>query len=89
MHYMYSKGWYIDTILTCFNMSDCYLLGTPLKSTSNLFTPVTNDNRKIMKNKPYAQLIGSLMYAAIGTRPDIMFAVLMLARFMFDPSVNH
>ncbi len=37
----------------------------------------------------YAALIGSLMYLAIGTRPDIMFAVNRLAQFTQNPWPIH
>ncbi|THH23079.1 hypothetical protein EUX98_g8096, partial [Antrodiella citrinella] len=80
---------YVDTLISRFNMHDAYPAATPLDPAINLFLPVTAEDRDAMVNRPYAQLIGSLMYAAIGTRPDIMFAVSTLARFMSDPSVIH
>jgi len=42
-----------------------------------------------MVNVPYASLIGALMYAAIGTRPDITFAVGALSRFLSNPGRRH
>jgi hypothetical protein len=42
-----------------------------------------------MESMPYRELIGSLMYAAIGTRPDIAFAVSMLSQFMANPGKVH
>lgn len=38
---------------------------------------------------PYAMAIGSLMYAATGTRPDITYAVQHLAQFTSHPSNAH
>jgi hypothetical protein len=37
----------------------------------------------------YLSVIGSLSYLAVGTRPDISFAVNYLARFSAQPSVTH
>ena len=37
----------------------------------------------------YQQLIGTLLYAALGTRPDIAFAVTQLSRFNSDPTEEH
>jgi hypothetical protein len=37
----------------------------------------------------YSQIIGSLMYLASATRPDISFAVSKLSRFMSNPGIDH
>jgi hypothetical protein len=42
-----------------------------------------------MKNIPYKEAIGSLMYLMIGTRPDIAAAVCKLSQFMQNPGLNH
>jgi hypothetical protein len=42
-----------------------------------------------MKKIPYREAIGSLMYAAVGTRPDIAFAVSTLAQFSQNPGWVH
>jgi len=39
------------------------------------------DNITQMRNIPYCEAIGSLMYATMGTRPDIAFAVLTVSQF--------
>lgn len=38
---------------------------------------------------PYRQLIGSLMFLAVGTRPDISFAVSKLSQFLETPTTTH
>jgi hypothetical protein len=42
-----------------------------------------------MKNVPYREAVGSLMYAAMGTRPDITFGVTTIAQFMDNPGWVH
>jgi hypothetical protein len=37
----------------------------------------------------YLQMIGSLMYLASATRPDISFAVSKLSRFISNPGDDH
>jgi hypothetical protein len=39
--------------------------------------------------KKYQRKIGSILYAAITTRPDVAFAVSRLARFMLNPGPEH
>jgi len=42
-----------------------------------------------MANVPYMSLIRALMYTAIGTQPDIAFAVGALSRFLSNPGRQH
>ena len=42
-----------------------------------------------MRNIPYQEAVGSLMYAVVATRPDIAYAVSYLARFMSNPGRAH
>ena len=42
-----------------------------------------------MKNIPYQEAIGSLMYAAMGTRPDIAFTTSTVAQFSENPGWVH
>jgi hypothetical protein len=45
-----------------------------------------NDTRDQLR---YSQIIGSLMYLASATRPDISFAVSKLSRYMSNPGDGH
>lgn len=42
-----------------------------------------------MADRPYASLVGSLMYAQICSRPDLAFAVSVLGRFQSNPGQAH
>ena len=42
-----------------------------------------------MRDIPYHEAVGSLMYASLGTRPDISFAVQTVSRFSTKPGWAH
>jgi hypothetical protein len=51
--------------------------------------PESDSGMKEMESKPYRSLIGSLLYAALGSRPDIAYAVGQLSRFNSNPGQSH
>ena len=48
----------------------------------------TDLEREKARAVPYMQLVGSLLYVAVQTRPDVLYQVATLARFMSDPTVE-
>ncbi|XP_040374525.1 secreted RxLR effector protein 161-like [Rosa chinensis] len=49
-----------------------------------------NEVEKVdMESKPYARLVGSLMYAQVCTRPYLSFIVGILSRFQSNPGHEH
>jgi len=62
-----------------------------------LVTPLSLSERPLKRDhleppadlKEYQSAIGSLLYAAIITRPDILFSVCCLSQFLSDPSESH
>ena len=42
-----------------------------------------------MQKVPYREAIGPLMYAAIGTRPDITYAITALSQYLQNPGCGH
>ena len=74
---------YIDTLLARFPLSTTREFATPL--------PFTTDNlsSEAFALTPYQQVIGSLMWIAGSTRPDIAYAVNYLSRYSSKPTEGH
>ena len=61
----------------------------PNTSLTKTQSPSTLADITKMKNIPYREAVGSLMYASMGTRPDITFAVSTVAQFLENPGAMH
>jgi len=64
----------------------------PMSSATNLTTadsPITQEDKDLMLKFPYRQAIGSLLWLAGGTRPDLSYAVAQVARFSCNPGMVH
>ena len=77
---------YIKRLLKRFNMDKAHPLSTPMVVRSldpqkDKFRPREFDEEILGHEVPYLNAIGALMYLAQCTRPDIAFAVNLLARF--------
>nr|AAM00978.1 Putative retrovirus-related pol polyprotein from transposon Tnt 1-94 [Oryza sativa Japonica Group]AAP53107.1 retrotransposon protein, putative, Ty1-copia subclass [Oryza sativa Japonica Group] len=76
---------YVDKVLSHFGYSDCKPAPTPYDPSVLL-----RKNRRIARDQlRYSQIIGSLMYLASATRPDISFAVSKLSRSVSNPGDDH
>ena len=51
--------------------------------------PKNDFEKEQMKNIPYASVVGSLMYAQVCTRPNIIFVVGMLGRYQSNLGIDH
>jgi hypothetical protein len=72
------------TILRHFNLDDLKPTSTPMQPGLLLYgsqTPKTTAEWAQMRDTPYREAIGSLMYAALGTHPDNVFAIQTLSRY--------
>jgi len=56
---------------------------------SKLMCPQTPEDIAAMKDVPYREAVGSLLWLASGTRPDISYAVSQVARFCENPGKDH
>ncbi|KAE8732040.1 F-box/kelch-repeat protein [Hibiscus syriacus] len=84
---------YLRKVLQCFGMNEntkhvSIPLASHLKLSSQL-SPKTNEERVYMAKVPYANAVGSLMYAMVCTRPDISQALGVVSRYMHDPGEGH
>lgn len=68
---------YIENLLNKFGMQGCKKAETPMEV--GLKLPKADSKDQV--DKPYQNLIGSLMYLAVATRPDISYAVSFLSQF--------
>ena len=74
-----SQGPYIHKVLARFGMNLANPTHTPLSTNENLTK--TEDVPTLCNDKPYAELVGSLMYTAVGSRPDLTHTVSALSQF--------
>jgi hypothetical protein len=75
---------YAKRILEKFNMSDAKHVSTPLEK-DYAETVSTNASVQLRGQVPYREAIGSLMFLATGTRPDLSHAVRAVASKMSSP----
>ncbi|XP_059217634.1 uncharacterized protein LOC131994774 [Stomoxys calcitrans] len=83
---------YINDVLYRFEMNECNPISTPIDTNQKLsvsMCPKNENERREMSKVPYMQAIGSLLYAAQVSRPDITYAVNILSRFSTNPGRAH
>ncbi|CAK9803102.1 Retrovirus-related Pol polyprotein from transposon TNT 1-94 [Anthophora quadrimaculata] len=87
-----SQRLYIEEMLKKYNMTECRKVTTPLDPSLRISkedAPTTDTERSYMANVPYRGLIGGLMFLALYTRPDILFAVTKLSQYNSNPGRKH
>ena len=87
-----SQSAFIDTILSHFSLADIKPHGSlmvPGTIYSKKDLPFSPDEAARMQCVPYRQAIGSLMYLAVATHPNIAFTVSILSRFLDNPGDMH
>ncbi|KAI3740406.1 hypothetical protein L2E82_30835 [Cichorium intybus] len=85
---------YIEKVLKRFNMDKAKSLSTPMVVRSlnidkDPFRQCEENEEVLGPEVPYLNAIGALMYLTNCTRPDISFAVNLLARFSSSPTKRH
>lgn len=87
-----NQSQYIRQIIERFGMVDCNAVKTPTDLNQKLtkeMCPKDEESRKLMESIPYQQAVGSLLFAAQLTRPDIQYAVNMVSTFNSCPGKAH
>lgn len=83
---------YIQSILETFRMQDCNGARTPMDDKvrlSSKMSPTSDTEKAEMKNIPYREAVGKLLYLSISTRPDISYAIGVLCRYNNNPGKEH
>lgn len=75
----------IEKVLSKFGMLDC----NPVKSPIEKGIQLTTNNENVNFDKPYRELLGSLMYIMLSSRPDICYSVAYMGRYQQKPTDLH
>lgn len=59
-------------------MYDCNGIQTPMEENLKL---IKNDDVNLATNQPYREMLGSIMYLMLASRPDLCYAISYLSRF--------
>jgi Reverse transcriptase (RNA-dependent DNA polymerase) len=83
---------YIDKVLSRYGMKECKSGDTHVAkgdkfSLKQYFQFDLEKNTR--KDIPYVSVVGSLIYAQVCTRSDIVFITRMLGRYLSNPSMEH
>jgi hypothetical protein len=78
----------VKKLVVKFGLSEAKTKSTPLALGINL-VKAKEDEVLDKTQYPYGELVGSMLYLAVCTRPDIAHAVGVLARYMSAPSMEH
>src|ERR1700678_3166359 len=85
-----SQRSYIESMLRRYGFEDIKPVSLPMETSIRLTSaqsPTTT--QEIAHNIPYQEAVGSLMYASLGTHPDITYAVQTVSRFSKNPGQAH
>lgn len=81
--FLYQEN-YAKKVLARFSMENCNSVTTPADPNQVLETSEIKSTKF-----PYREAVGSLMYLAVATRPDISYAVGVVSRFFEHPPEKH
>ena len=82
---------YLLKVLDRFAISKAKPMATPTASHFKLTSQLnpSNEEEEFMSKVPYANVVGSVMYSMICTRPDLAFASTLISKFLSNPGNGH
>jgi hypothetical protein len=80
---------YITTILKRFNKEHTYSVLLPIDPDERLDLAEDREEKKLEDITDYQAVVGSQMYAALATRPDILYAVATFSCYNSRPFTSH
>ena len=87
-----SQRKYHGKVLDRLNMDNCKLVSNPLAGHFKLSAESylkSEEEMERMSHIPYSNVVGSLMYAMVCTRPDLAYAISMVSHYMHNPGKDH
>lgn len=83
---------YVEELLEKYQMKNCHPVSTPFEPSERLdksMCPTSTKEQEEMTKVPYKEAVGSLLYLAQATRPDISFAVNAVSQYCSNPGRRH
>jgi hypothetical protein len=83
---------YTKKVLQHFNMHDAKSVNTPITPHFKLSAaqcPNINQEIKYILRVSYSNAVGSLMYAMVCSRPDLLYAIFFVSRYIPNPGKEY
>jgi hypothetical protein len=86
-----TQTFYVKSVLDRFGMLECKPAQTPMSDPVSLMIKKPRTEAKVsqMKDVPFQEAIGSVLYLAVRTRPDFAVAVSILSKDVQEPRPSH
>lgn len=84
IYHLFQSTTYINRIVSEFGLSDAKTSSVPIQM--NYGKSNSSDNDLLLRNTEYQKLVGSLLFVAINTRPDIAASILILTQKLSKPN---
>ena len=80
---------YLNRVLDRLEITDCRTSSTPMEIGYKPHVIKPELGEQPIDSRTYQKAIGSNLYAALGTRPDITYGTTVLGRYAAQPSTLH